>query len=197
MEANTRVSVLMSVYVKEKPEYFSAAMESILAQTYPVDEIMIIEDDIVENYECTQDKIPLLQGLKDYSNKHITCFDVPGHVKNKGVKLLNKFFGDNNEIFLPVKVNYSIQYNLNTLMSISKIIEKSRTSIGEKYGSFNPEDNGYNIDPDKIKLAEKEMNNLMEIEEKVEIKTISLKDISDIQLSSAQMQSLLFMIEEE
>ena len=110
---------------------------------------------------------------------------------------LNKFFGDNNEIFLPVKVNYSIQYNLNVLMSISKIIEKSRTNIGKKYGSFNPEDNGYNIDPDKIQLAEKEMNNLMEIEEKVEIKTISLKDISDIQLSSAQMQSLLFMIEEE
>lgn len=110
---------------------------------------------------------------------------------------LNKFFGNNNEIFLPIKVNYSIQYNLNTLMSISRIIEKSRNSIGEKYGSFSSEDKGYNIDPDKIKLAEKEMNNLMEIEEKVEIKTISLQDISDIQLSSAQMQALLFMIEEE
>ena len=44
MEANTKVSVLMSVYIKEKPEYFKAAMDSVLAQTYPASEIMLIED---------------------------------------------------------------------------------------------------------------------------------------------------------
>lgn len=44
MEANTKVSVLMSVYIKEKPEYFKAAMDSVLAQSYPVNEIMLIED---------------------------------------------------------------------------------------------------------------------------------------------------------
>ena len=50
-------------------------------------------------------------------------------------------------------------------------------------------ENCSNIDLEIINLAEKEMNNLMEIEEKVEIKTISLKDISDIQLSSAHIPS--------
>ena len=44
MEANTKVSVLMSVYIKEKPEYLEASLESIVNQTYPVDEIMLIED---------------------------------------------------------------------------------------------------------------------------------------------------------
>ena len=44
MEASTKVSVLMSVYVKEKPEYLQAALESVMAQTYPVSEIMLIED---------------------------------------------------------------------------------------------------------------------------------------------------------
>ena len=44
MEANTKVSVLMSVYIKEKPEYLEAALESIIKQTYPVDEILLIED---------------------------------------------------------------------------------------------------------------------------------------------------------
>ena len=62
MEANTKVSVLMSVYVKEKPEYLQEAMESVLAQTYPVDEIMLIEDG------------PLTEQLYDiinyYQNKH-------------------------------------------------------------------------------------------------------------------------------
>ena len=36
-----------------------------------------------------QEEIPLLQSLKEYSNKDISCFDVPGHVKNQGVKILN------------------------------------------------------------------------------------------------------------
>ena len=44
MEANTKVSVLMSVYIKEKPEYIQAALESIMTQTYPVDEVVLIED---------------------------------------------------------------------------------------------------------------------------------------------------------
>lgn len=39
-----KVSVLMSLYIKEKPEYFRASMDSILAQTYPADEIVLIED---------------------------------------------------------------------------------------------------------------------------------------------------------
>lgn len=44
MEAKSKVSVLMSVYRKEKPEYFISAMDSILAQTYPAEEILLIED---------------------------------------------------------------------------------------------------------------------------------------------------------
>lgn len=40
----SKVSVLMSLYIKEKPEYFRASMDSILAQTYPADEIVLIED---------------------------------------------------------------------------------------------------------------------------------------------------------
>lgn len=51
---------------------------------------------IIEKYSVTlsEEKIPLLQGLKDYSNRNIACFDVPGHVKNKGVEVLNDFLGD-------------------------------------------------------------------------------------------------------
>lgn len=41
---NNKISVLMSVYKKEKPEYLKAALESILAQTRQADEILLIED---------------------------------------------------------------------------------------------------------------------------------------------------------
>ncbi len=39
-----KFSVLMSLYIKEKPEYFKACMESILAQTVLPDEIVIVKD---------------------------------------------------------------------------------------------------------------------------------------------------------
>ena len=38
------ISVLMSIYKKEKPEYFRETMESILAQTRQPEEIVLIED---------------------------------------------------------------------------------------------------------------------------------------------------------
>ena len=39
-----KFSVLMSLYIKEKPEYFTACMESILAQSALPDEIVIVKD---------------------------------------------------------------------------------------------------------------------------------------------------------
>jgi len=39
-----KFSVLMSVYIKEKPEYFRECMESLLAQTALPDEIVIVKD---------------------------------------------------------------------------------------------------------------------------------------------------------
>lgn len=40
----TKVSVLMSIYFKEKPEYFRESLESILNQTYFPDEIVLVKD---------------------------------------------------------------------------------------------------------------------------------------------------------
>lgn len=39
-----KISVLMSLYVKEKASNFKECMESILAQTYPADEIVVVKD---------------------------------------------------------------------------------------------------------------------------------------------------------
>lgn len=39
-------------------------------------------------------KVPHLDGFKEYSKRDITCFDVPGHVKSNGVKILNDYFGE-------------------------------------------------------------------------------------------------------
>ena len=37
--------------------------------------------------------LPLLAALKDYSLQDIAAFDVPGHKRGQGVKVLNQYFG--------------------------------------------------------------------------------------------------------
>ena len=39
-----KFSVLLSIYYKEKPEYFRECMESIYSQTVLPDEIVLVED---------------------------------------------------------------------------------------------------------------------------------------------------------
>ena len=46
------ISVLMSIYKKEKPEYFRETMESILAQTRQPEEIVLIEDGTRRGFRC-------------------------------------------------------------------------------------------------------------------------------------------------
>lgn len=91
------ISVLMSIYGKEKTEYFQAAMESILAQTYPADEIVLIQDgpltpeltDMIEKYQILLDDRRREQGL---TRPRFLTYRFPENVKlglalKKGVEL--------------------------------------------------------------------------------------------------------------
>ena len=44
MKKNDKVTVLMSVYYKEKPDYLIACLDSMLNQTYLPDEIVLVKD---------------------------------------------------------------------------------------------------------------------------------------------------------
>ena len=41
---NTRFSVLMSIYIKEKPTYLRQCLDSVFSQTLPPDEVVLVED---------------------------------------------------------------------------------------------------------------------------------------------------------
>lgn len=71
-----KFSVLMSVYFKEKPEYLSEAIQSILNQKLPPDEIVIVKDGAL-NYEL--DKV-----IEDFSNKN-SIFKIIALEKNVGL----------------------------------------------------------------------------------------------------------------
>ena len=113
MEANTKVSVLMSIYIKENPEYLKAAMESVLTQTYPVSEIMLIEDgpltdelyDVVNEY---QEKYPeVIKTFAFEENKQL------GRALAKGVELCsNELVArmDTDDIAMPDRIEKQVAY---------------------------------------------------------------------------------------
>lgn len=110
---------------------------------------------------------------------------------------LSKYFGAKEAVTLPTMVNYAIQKNLKNLTDSYEVIDKIRISIGMKYGVKVDGEDTYKIIPEKLEIAQKELEQLLEVEQLIEVRMIKLEDLKNIQLSSAQMQALLFMIEEE
>lgn len=110
---------------------------------------------------------------------------------------LQENFNNDAMLILPIKVNYAIQRNLKKISEYYETFEESKIAIGKKYGELIPESNSYKIPPENMAIASKELENLANMEENIDIKKISLADLEDIKLSSKQMASLLFMIEEE
>lgn len=111
--------------------------------------------------------------------------------------LLQKYFNEDKKELLPIQVNYAIQKNLEILMSNSKIIENLRNSIGKKYGVYQEEERAYLIPLEKREEAQNEIDKILEMEELLDIKFITLQDLSGLELSNGQMRALLFMIKEE
>ncbi len=113
MEANTKVSVLMSVYIKEKPEYLRAALESIVKQTYPVDEILLIEDG-----PLTEELYEVLNEYKEKYPKVLHTFAFKqnqqlGRALAKGVTLCrNELIArmDTDDIAMPKRIARQVTY---------------------------------------------------------------------------------------
>lgn len=93
-----KFSVLLSIYYKEKPEYFRECMESIYSQTVLPDEIVLVEDgrltdelyEAISDYECRPSEInfvtvkleknsglglALAEGIKHCSNELVARMD--------------------------------------------------------------------------------------------------------------------------
>ena len=120
----------------------------------------------------------------------INNHEIYGYAKN----LLCIF--DKKDLYIPVKANFIIQKNYKALAAAAEEIEKARLQVAQHYGSLNQEKNQYFIPSDKIAEANKEINDLLSIEQDLDIKMIHLEDLGNIELTAQQMQALMFMIEE-
>lgn len=98
---------------------------------------------------------------------------------------LQNVFNDN-EKYIPIKLNFIIQRNKKLLYDLAVEIEYERTAIINNINLSDEEKN-------------RELYNLENIEQDVNIKTVNFDYIADdrIDLTSAQMNAILFMISEE
>ena len=78
-----KISVLLSVYNKEKPEYLDKALESITKQTLMPNEIVIIKDGIISE--------ELEQVIEKYYNKYSKIIRVFGIEQHNGLGLALRF----------------------------------------------------------------------------------------------------------
>ncbi len=97
---------------------------------------------------------------------------------------------------LPIKINFYLQKNKNTLLGLAQDIEKARLEIAQNYGTLDDAGEQYVIPNDKLAEASKELEDLFNLEQDVTIHKISIDNLSDdLVLSAAQMEALMFMID--
>ena len=108
---------------------------------------------------------------------------------------LMEVFQDKNQK-LPIKINFYLQKNKNTLASLAQEIENTRIQIAQNYGELNETTQQYVVPPAKIPEASKELNDLFNLEQDVNIYMIDINSLSDdYDMTTAQMEAIMFMIE--
>ena len=106
----------------------------------------------------------------------------------------NKIF-ENSQQYLPAKVNFYIQKNKKKIAELAQEIEIARAEIIKNFGE-QKEDQKYYIPQDKIQEAQQELLDLLNIQQEIEVFTISLDDIENLHFTLPEMEALMFMIEE-
>ena len=103
----------------------------------------------------------------------------------------------NEDLTLPVKVNFYLQKNMTRMIEAGKEIEKTRMDIIQKYGT--PTEDGQNIEvsADMVETVNKELEDLFALEQEIKVNEIALDAFDGIDLTSAQVAAIAFMIKDE
>lgn len=118
-------------------------------------------------------------------------------IYNISASLVEAFEKDNQNYF-SAKINFMIQKNKSLFVSKAIEIEHARLAIIQKYGTRNEENsNKYDIAPDKIDVVNAELTELLSIEQEINIFTFSMDDLTNVEFTPAQMEAIMFMVEEE
>lgn len=118
-----------------------------------------------------------------------------GQIYDYTSELMREFYDDS--LKLPIKMNFYLQKNKKTLFDLAQEIEKSRLEIANAYGELDEETQQYQVPADKVEAASRDLNELFSIEQDVNIYKINIDSLSDdFVLTTAQMEAIMFMIED-
>ena len=140
-----KVSVLMSIYFKEKPEYFRESLESIKNQTYKIDELVLVKDgaltneleEVIKEYknilnikEIPLEKnvglgLALREGILHCSNEIVVRMDSDDIMVNSKIEEQIKIFEKNEEYILVGTNAYDFNKNVNDILSERILPEKN------------------------------------------------------------------------
>lgn len=136
-----KFSVLMSLYFKEKAEYFSQALQSLVEQSYPADEVLLVLDgeitteleQVIQQY---QDKLPLKiiplaqnvglgkalnEGIKQSSNEWIFRMDTDDICYPDRFEKQVKYIENNPDVVLFSTQIAEFDQDPNQIISIRKV----------------------------------------------------------------------------
>lgn len=97
---------------------------------------------------------------------------------------------------IPVKINFFLQKNIQTLVAATEEIEAARIGIATEYGVISEDGSQYIIPPEKMSIAQQELNDLFNLEQDLNIHLFKLSDFDGIELTYNQISAIMFMIEE-
>ena len=117
-----------------------------------------------------------------------------GEIYTYAKNLMEMF--ENKEQKFPVKVGFYLQKNKDTLMSLAQDIDSTRIEIVQNYGELDEEKQQYIIPPENVDIVTKELDDLFNLEQEVQIYKINIDNFDDnLSISVAQMETLMFMID--
>ena len=108
---------------------------------------------------------------------------------------LGEHFQDK-ELKMPIKINFYLQKNKNALTTLAQEIEQNRIEIIRKYGKLDESINQFVVPNESIAAATAELKEFFGLEQDVTIYKVNIEAFNNLELTTGQMEALLFMIEE-
>ena len=101
-----------------------------------------------------------------------------------------------NNITMPVRIGFFLQKNISTVLNAAQEVEIARANLIQSMGEINESGTHYIVPPDKMAVAQQELNDLMALEQDLNIHIFKLDDFDGIELTYEQLTAIQFMIEE-
>ena len=96
---------------------------------------------------------------------------------------------------LPIRINFFLQKNIQTLTAAAQEIETARVEIARSYGELSESGEQFVIPDEHIPTVNKELNDLFSLEQDLPIHIFKLEDFDDIELTYEQMSAIMFLID--